>query len=59
VEAAVVNGPDLKTENDFGSEKVKTENSTVDAGGSKLRCRFPAHSFTQIQGAPGLGNATA
>jgi len=46
-----VNGPDLKTENDFGSERVKTETGRQPASGGKLRYKFPAHSFTQLRGA--------
>ena len=51
VEIAAVNGPDLKTENNFGSEKVKTETGRQPASAGKLRYKFPAHSFTQIRGA--------
>jgi len=51
IEVAVVNGPDLKAENTFGSEKVKTETGRQPVNGGKLRYKFPAHSFTQIRGA--------
>jgi len=51
LETSVVNGPDLKTGNDFGAERIRTEPGTANAGGNKLTWRFPAHSFTQIRGA--------
>ena len=49
-EVATVNGPDIKAENDFGKATVKTETSSVNASGSRLRHRFPAHSYTMLKG---------
>ena len=46
-----MNGAGLRTKNGFGSENVKTENSTAHAVTNKLHYKFPAHSFTQIRGA--------
>jgi alpha-N-arabinofuranosidase len=44
-----VNGPDIKAENGFGKTLVQTKTSSVTADGSKLRYRFPAHSFTMLK----------
>jgi alpha-N-arabinofuranosidase len=44
-----VNGPDIKTENDFGRETVKTvEKTPVKAGGRSITYSFPPHSFTML-----------
>ncbi len=48
--AAEVNGPDIKAENNFNATPVKTTIKSVDAGGTRLRCSFPAHSFTMLKG---------
>ena len=46
-----VNGPDIKAQNDFGGEKVKTvEKPAVNAKGHKVTYRFPPHSLTLIKG---------
>jgi alpha-N-arabinofuranosidase len=46
-----VNGPDIKTINDFGREPVKTvRKSDVDASGALLTYSFPPHSFTLMTG---------
>jgi alpha-N-arabinofuranosidase len=46
-----VNGPDIKAENNFGSEKIVTkENSAINAKGQKVTYSFPAHSFTLMKG---------
>ena len=46
-----VNGPDIKSENNFGSESVKTVKKTnLRAGGQKITYSFPAHSFTMLKG---------
>ena len=46
-----VNGPDIKSMNDFGKETVKTvSKSDIKAKGNKLTYSFPAHSFTMIKG---------
>ena len=49
-QVSVVNGPDLKTENDFGSQKIKTVTTTENLGGGKLRYRFAPHSYTMLKG---------
>ncbi len=46
-----VNGPDVKAENDFNSEKVATkEKAAINAKGQKITYSFPAHSFTLLKG---------
>jgi alpha-N-arabinofuranosidase len=46
-----VNGPDIKSENDFGSTTVKTTvGKPVPARGKLLKCSFEPHSFTQLKG---------
>ena len=46
-----VNGPDIKAENDFGSEKVTTTHKkAINAKGQKLTYSFPPHSFTLLKG---------
>ena len=46
-----VNGPDIKTVNDFGSEPVKTvKKADVNASGTSFAYSFPPHSFTLMKG---------
>lgn len=46
-----VNGPDIKAENDFGIERVKTvRKPDVSANGTRFTYTFPPHSFTQLIG---------
>jgi len=46
-----VNGPDIKSANDFGKEPVKTVNKPdIKAKGSTLTYSFPPHSFTMLKG---------
>jgi alpha-N-arabinofuranosidase len=45
-----VNGPDIKSENTFGSSPVKTVSSEVQASGLRLRYEFAPHSFTMLKG---------
>ncbi|SDM31343.1 alpha-N-arabinofuranosidase [Catalinimonas alkaloidigena] len=46
-----VNGPDVKAQNDFGKETVKTvKKDNLKAKGQKMTYTFPAHSFTMIKG---------
>ena len=46
-----VNGPDVKTENTFGSEPVKAvEKPSVDVNGNIFSYQFPPHSYTMIKG---------
>jgi alpha-N-arabinofuranosidase len=49
VAVSEVNGPDIKSENDFGKTTVKTEERTATADQRRLRYSFPAHSFTQLK----------
>jgi alpha-L-arabinofuranosidase len=44
-----VNGPDIKAENDFDKTMVKSVSKQAKADGSKLRYRFPAHSYTMLK----------
>jgi alpha-N-arabinofuranosidase len=46
-----VNGPGIKSENDFGKENVKTiEKPSIAVSGIKFNYTFPAHSFTMLKG---------
>ncbi|MGW8317001.1 MAG: alpha-L-arabinofuranosidase C-terminal domain-containing protein, partial [Bacteroidales bacterium] len=46
-----VNGPDIKTMNDFDSERIKTvRKEDLKVKGAKLDYAFPPHSFTLIKG---------
>ncbi len=46
-----VNGPDIKSQNDFNRTEVKTQQKpAVAASGRSLKYSFPAHSFTMLKG---------
>ncbi len=46
-----VNGPDIKTVNDFGQERIKTvRKPNMDASGTIVTYAFPPHSFTFMRG---------
>lgn len=46
-----VNGPDLKSENNFDKTKVLTkEKPSVNSNGNKITYSFPAHSLTMMKG---------
>ncbi|MCA9734255.1 alpha-N-arabinofuranosidase [candidate division KSB1 bacterium] len=46
-----VNGPDIKTENTFGNERIKSEEkSAINVNGKNFTYKFPAHSYTMIKG---------
>lgn len=46
-----VNGPDVKAQNDFGQELVRTvEKPGVNASGRQFTYTFPPHSFTMLKG---------
>jgi len=46
-----VNGSDIKSENDFGKETVKTvQKADISVSGESFNYPFPPHSFTLIQG---------
>ena len=49
VQVAEVNGPDIKSENDFDSVKVRTVERSVTAEGHRLRYRLPPHSYTMLK----------
>ncbi len=49
-DVALVTGPDIKAENDFGKNPVQTVTSTIAPAGNKLRHRFPPHSYTMLKG---------
>jgi alpha-N-arabinofuranosidase len=51
VEVYEVNGPDIKTMNDFGSEPVRTvRKADIAASGQSFACTFSPHSFTLLKG---------
>jgi alpha-N-arabinofuranosidase len=46
-----INGPDIKTENTFGSEPVQTRKKPdIDVRGNRFTHTFPPHSYTMIKG---------
>lgn len=46
-----VNGPDIKSGNDFNKEIVHTvEKPAINASGNKITYSFPPHSFTMLRG---------
>jgi alpha-N-arabinofuranosidase len=46
-----VNGPDIKSGNDFNKELVKTTNKpSINVSGNKFTYSFPPHSFTLLVG---------
>ncbi len=49
VEVSVVNGPDIKSENNFDATLVKTVQSTATADDHKLRFKFAPHSYTMLK----------
>jgi len=50
-EVLEVNGPDIKSENNFDKETVKTTSKpAIKAKGDKITYAFPPHSFTMIKG---------
>jgi alpha-N-arabinofuranosidase len=49
VEGAEVNGPDIKSENDFGKTLVKSTPRSAKAEGAELRYQFPPHSYTMLK----------
>ncbi len=49
VETAEVNGPDIKAENGFGKNLVKSTPGTARAEGGNLRYRFAPHSYTMLK----------
>ncbi len=49
VQVSEVNGPDIKSENNFDMVTVKPVQRSAMAEGKALRYRFPPHSYTQIR----------
>jgi alpha-N-arabinofuranosidase len=49
VEVSEVNGPNIKSENNFDSTTVHTVQRKAAAEGRKLRYRFPPHSYTMLK----------
>ncbi len=49
-EVAEVNGPDIKSENTFGTTLVKTTRKSTQASGARLRYEFAPHSYTMLKG---------
>ncbi|MEJ7682148.1 MAG: hypothetical protein WKG06_30715 [Segetibacter sp.] len=46
-----VNGPDIKSGNDFNKEVVHTvEKQAINAPGNKMTYSFPPHSFIMLKG---------
>jgi len=46
-----INGPDIKAQNDFGKELVKTvDKPDIKAKGNQINYSFPPHSFTMLKG---------
>ena len=46
-----VNDPDVKAQNDFGEELVRTQRKRdVAASGTQFTYTFPAHAFTMLKG---------
>ncbi len=49
VEIVHVNGPDIKSENNFDSTPVRAAQQTLSANGRKLRHSFAPHSYTMLK----------
>ena len=49
VAVSEVNGPDIKSENDFDKTTVKPSDRSVTPDGRRLRCRFPPHSYSMLK----------
>jgi alpha-L-arabinofuranosidase len=49
VEIVHVNGPDIKSENNFDSTPVRPAQQTLSANGHKLRHSFAPHSYTMLK----------
>ena len=49
VAVSEVNGPNIKSENDFDKTTVKTVERTATAEGRRLRYTFPPHSYTMLK----------
>jgi alpha-N-arabinofuranosidase len=49
VEITEVNGPDVKSENNFDAVNVKPAQHSMAAQGRRLQYRFPPHSYTMLR----------
>ncbi|MEO8098184.1 MAG: alpha-L-arabinofuranosidase C-terminal domain-containing protein [Acidobacteriota bacterium] len=49
VDVVEVNGPDIKSENDFGKSPVVPVTRSASAQQNRLRYSFPAHSYTMLK----------
>ena len=49
VEIFAVNGPDIKSQNDFGTTSVKTTRHSGRAEGRKFTVNLPAHSYSMLK----------
>jgi alpha-N-arabinofuranosidase len=49
VQVTEVNGPDIKSENNFGKTDVKSTERTMSADGKKMKVRFAPHSYTMLK----------
>jgi alpha-N-arabinofuranosidase len=49
VEVAEVNGPDIKSENNFDSISVQTARKSATANGKQMVYGFPPHSYTMLK----------
>jgi alpha-N-arabinofuranosidase len=49
VEISEVNGPDIKSQNDFGATTVKTVKRSGKAEGRKFTYSFPPHSYSMLK----------
>ncbi|HEY1216955.1 MAG TPA: alpha-L-arabinofuranosidase C-terminal domain-containing protein, partial [Bryobacteraceae bacterium] len=49
-EVAEVNGPDIKSENNFGSQVVGIKRSSTNVSNNRLIYRFSPHSYTMLKG---------
>jgi alpha-N-arabinofuranosidase len=49
VEISEVNGPDIKSQNDFQTTTVKTMQRIAQAEGRKFTYSFPAHSYSMLK----------
>jgi alpha-N-arabinofuranosidase len=49
VTVSEVNGPSIKSENDFDKNTVKTVERSATADARHLRYAFPAHSYTMLK----------
>ena len=54
VAVSEVNGPNIKSENDFDKTTVKTVERSATAEGRRLRYTFPPHSYTMLKVEDGL-----